>query len=56
MKTGKMKVPTGSAHASKHETEIERLRNENKWVRLREYVTTLSAKEQKLGEFGVWFL
>ena len=49
MKTAKMKVPAASSHASKHEAEIERLRNENKWVRLREYVTSLTAKEQKIG-------
>ena len=47
---GKMKMPTGSSQLSKHENEIERLRNENKWVRLREYVAGLSGKDQKLGE------
>ena len=36
--------------SSKLEKEIEKLRNENKWLRLREYVNSISAKDQKTGK------
>jgi hypothetical protein len=35
--------------SSKYEKEIERLRNENKWMRLRDYANTISAKDQNTG-------
>ena len=44
--TVKLKGPASSL--SKFEKEIEKLRNENKWMRLRDFAAT--NKDQKLGK------
>lgn len=50
--TGKSKNNnSANSHLSKQETEIERLRDENRWTRLREYVSNLSTKDLKTGSF-----
>lgn len=49
--TGKSKnqSTSSSSQLSKHEIEVLRLRDENKWLRLREYASNLSNKDHKLG-------
>lgn len=40
---------SNNSHQSKQEFEIEKLRDENKWLRLREYVGNMSSKDSKIG-------
>jgi hypothetical protein len=38
-----------SSTFTKYEKDIEKLRNENKWMRLRDYANTISIKDIKSG-------
>jgi hypothetical protein len=39
-----------TAQLSKHELEVEKLRDENKWNRLKEYAHAIPPKETKYGQ------
>jgi len=45
--TGKLK--TQLPQQSKYEAEIQKLRNENKWSKLRDLIGTISIKDKKSG-------
>ena len=47
--TGKFKSPLSSSQYGKIETEVEKLRNENKWTRLKEFANGVGNKDQKAG-------
>ena len=45
--TGKLKNQL--PQASKYEVDIQKLRNENKWNKLKEFIATISIKDKKSG-------
>jgi hypothetical protein len=47
--TGKIKVPTSFSANGKHELEISKLRNENRWMKLIEFSQNTLAKDKKFG-------
>lgn len=50
------KQQKGSSYSSKYETEVEKLRNENNWNRLREYAMSIphkDAKTEQLAKFCI---
>ena len=50
--TGKLKqTASNSSNYTKFEFEAQKLRNENKWLRLQEFCSTSSTKEKKIGNF-----
>ena len=44
------KVKTQLPQQSKYEIEIQKLRNENKWAKLRDFIGTISIKDKKSGK------
>ncbi len=49
--TGKLKQTTSnSSNYTKFEFEAQKLRNENKWLRLQEFCSSSSTKEKKIGK------
>ena len=48
--TGKIKNPTSFSVNGKHELEILKLRNENRWMKLIEFSQTTLVKDKKFGK------
>ena len=47
--TGKFKTPMSSSNFNKLEAEAEKLRNENKWLKLHDFASGIGIKDQKTG-------
>lgn len=49
--TGKIKNPTSFSVNGKHELEILKLRNENRWMKLIEFSQNALVKDKKFGKY-----